>query len=452
MAEDELARFREEWKREVEQRRHPQPAPNSAATTGHATGSSSGKAKLLQKVAASFEDGFAEAEPLPGPSSETVAGPGPGSVSTSTFFKNTVIPASVRNALSLYRRAIEHETRGEHDESAKFYRQAFRIEPDVEKIYASWEKLAAVEEQEATLAEEEQDTTKKREEALVVKSSSKSADVVTGFLAKIIREFPPDVRFMPEDEKLPVQFNVLPEELLVAIIRRLDHTTIERFAAVSRKARILTLDSTVWREFVALAYKPPQIPSFESIVPVVAKYKSDFRRIYMEHPRLRLDGVYISVCHYVRPGLSENQWVNISHLISYHRYLRFFPDGKVLSLLANEEAPPGQVIHTLKLSLRKKGLFIGTWRLSGSTVAVSNLIDASGRYPIPPMPNADEGSFARYAFRMTLSLVSRPVGRWNKLELTQYDSVDLESGDVSPLPLKRERPFWFSKVRSFPAY
>lgn len=28
------------------------------------------------------------------------------------------------------------------------------------------------------------------------------------------------------------------------------------------------------------------------------KYKGDLRRVYVEHPRVRLDGVYIAVCHY----------------------------------------------------------------------------------------------------------------------------------------------------------
>jgi F-box protein 9 len=33
-----------------------------------------------------------------------------------------------------------------------------------------------------------------------------------------------------------------------------------------------------------------------------------------------------------------------------------------------------------------------------------------------------------------------------------YDSVNLETGDTSPVALKNERPFWFSKVRSYATY
>ncbi len=56
---------------------------------------------------------------------------------------------------------------------------------------------------------------------------------------------------------------------------------------------------------------------------------------------------------------------------------------------------------------------------------------------------------ARYTFQMTLALRSRPLGRWNKLDFDEYESVNVEDGEVTRLALKNERPFWFSKVRSY---
>ena len=61
--------------------------------------------------------------------------------------------------------------------------------------------------------------------------------------------------------------------------------------------------------------------------------------------------------------------------------------------------------------------------------------------PDPPRP--------RYAFTMDLQLRSRPLGRWNKLEMASYNVMNLETGDISPVALKNERPFWFSKVKSY---
>ena len=56
----------------------------------------------------------------------------------------------------------------------------------------------------------------------------------------------------------------------------------------------------------------------------------------------------------VRTGHSENAWVNVTHLITYHRYLRFMPNGVVLSLLANDDQSPHDVVHNLKPGLKMK--------------------------------------------------------------------------------------------------
>jgi F-box protein 9 len=53
------------------------------------------------------------------------------------------------------------------------------------------------------------------------------------------------------------------------------------------------------REFVEMTYKPPQIRNVDLIDDIVGRYLCDYRRVYVEHPRLRMDGVYIAVCHYV---------------------------------------------------------------------------------------------------------------------------------------------------------
>jgi F-box protein 9 len=53
------------------------------------------------------------------------------------------------------------------------------------------------------------------------------------------------------------------------------------------------------RELVQMTYKPPQIPHGLALDAIADEYMSDYRRVYVERPRLRLDGVYIAVCHYV---------------------------------------------------------------------------------------------------------------------------------------------------------
>ncbi|CAB4417894.1 unnamed protein product [Rhizophagus irregularis] len=55
--------------------------------------------------------------------------------------------------------------------------------------------------------------------------------------------------------------------------------------------------------------------------------------MYIERPRVRLDGVYISKCKYLRPGLAENTWIQPIHLVTYYRYIRLFSDGSCYNII-----------------------------------------------------------------------------------------------------------------------
>jgi F-box protein 9 len=83
--------------------------------------------------------------------------------------------------------------------------------------------------------------------ALSVKHAGAGRGVVAGTLANLLDNFPEDLVFEPEDEKNGVPLSSLPDEMLVLILRSLDPTAIERFAVVSRKARVVSLDSGIWR-------------------------------------------------------------------------------------------------------------------------------------------------------------------------------------------------------------
>ncbi len=115
-------------------------------------------------------------------------------------------------------------------------------------------------------------------------------------------------------------YSPLPLEILLHILFCLasihDVRTIERFATVCRKARAISLDPTIWRFALPFAvisetnmrfirflvqgtYVPPQIPRIGLLEDISTRYGSNYRKLYKEHPRLRIDGVYIAVCHYV---------------------------------------------------------------------------------------------------------------------------------------------------------
>ncbi|KAF8630167.1 hypothetical protein AX15_003112 [Amanita polypyramis BW_CC] len=457
----ELARFREQWKAEVLRKKDAVTA--SAGTTAQTAPSDPARVHPTALTATQKDLG---------PQRVTLSG---------KVHENTVVPSqNILSALQVYRNAICCEQNGELEGALLLYRQAFRMDPHVDRAYSREEKLAFV------LASQQPPT--RKDVAMVdtlVKDFSSSVSIgaskhAIAALTHIISKFPSDIIFMQEDEKQPLWLGLLPDELLVFVLRRLDVASIERFALVCRKARMLTLDATLWRELVIAAYKPPQLSQTVTLTANMERFGYNYRRMYIEQPRVRSDGVYIAICHYVRPGLSENHWVNISHLITYHRYLRFFPNGMVLSLLTNEEMKPQQIIPLLKPTLRMKGLFFGAWKLMGNTIHL-DLVDAGERLhaslppsllsllerlEVPEAPHAhrhaSHGSYghtnhtsivaeqrSRYMFVMRLDLRSRPLGRWNRLDIESYNSVNLGTGDTAPFSLNHERPFWFSKVRSY---
>jgi F-box protein 9 len=248
---EELARFREEWKREVQQKRkagEPKAPPERPRTRTVQLG------ELDFEIPEDTSSGTAT--PQPGPSSETISGSPSAFAPPSQHFNNAAIPAGVRHALVIYKRAVEHEQSGQLDAALALYRQAFRMEPNVDRAYHTQEMLASI-----SAAQTPGVSSKKPGEdvagvdelgkalqlAVTIGSGEAHGGIVTGTLASLVEAFPLDLVFEPEDEEQPLRLNILPEELLVLIIRKLDHTSIERFAAVSRKARVLTLDPSVWR-------------------------------------------------------------------------------------------------------------------------------------------------------------------------------------------------------------
>ncbi|KDN47086.1 hypothetical protein RSAG8_03863, partial [Rhizoctonia solani AG-8 WAC10335] len=197
-------------------------------------------------------------------------------------------PPTRRSPIDIYAEAVEKEQRGELNEALDLYRRAFRLDPNVDRAYQyhnATESLQAL-----TLAPIP--PTSKPEPIHVAATSTHS-------IRTLISAFPPasELAFSPEDERQPVPITRVPDELLLHILKLLDVPSIERFALVCRRARVVTVDPDLWRDFVTLTYVPPQIPTTVRLTEYITRFDYDMRRLYIELPRLRLDGVYIAVCH-----------------------------------------------------------------------------------------------------------------------------------------------------------
>ena len=122
--------------------------------------------------------------------------------------------------------------------------------------------------------------------------------------------------------------------------------------------------------------------------------------MYINRPRLRFNGCYISKTTYVRPGENSFQDTNYQpwHLVTYFRYIRFFPEGLAL-LLTTADGPSLTVGHLRRRGVRHSALMKGCFSLKGNTVLAvfkkqhkSVPVDIHPRFRRRRDPNNNDGS------------------------------------------------------------
>ena len=112
------------------------------------------------------------------------------------------------------------------------------------------------------------------------------------------------------------------------------------------------------------------------IAQVKSQLNGNWRRLFLEKPRPRLDGVYISQNSYIRNGTKEGGYDFPVYKVRYWRYLRFFSDGTCV--LCCTPKPPKELVPTLvrnRLPMRGKDILdYGTYNVMDETlISESNI-------------------------------------------------------------------------------
>lgn len=84
---------------------------------------------------------------------------------------------------------------------------------------------------------------------------------------------------------------------------------------------------------------PEEFPTTKTppTIPLLKLYPS-YRTMFRQRPRIRFQGCYISTVNYTRPGHANSmRWNTPILIVTYYRYLRFYRDGTVISLLTTHE-------------------------------------------------------------------------------------------------------------------
>ncbi|EAA34959.1 hypothetical protein GE21DRAFT_1190 [Neurospora crassa] len=198
-------------------------------------------------------------------------------------------------------------------------------------------------------------------------------------------------------------------------------------------------------------------------------YNSSWLRMWRLRPRIRFNGCYISTVNYIRTGQANanaTTWGSPVHIVTYYRYLRFFRDGTAISLLTTAE--PADVVY--HLTREAMALHAGK-RQAGNNTALTHLPSAPMQYALkgrwrlasaadnPAAPlNEIEGDLivetegvGKYIYRLDLTLKSagKMGAKNNKLVWRGFYNYDRMTDDWGEFTLKHDKPFFFSRVKSY---
>ncbi|XP_046492188.1 F-box only protein 9 isoform X1 [Neodiprion pinetum] len=266
--------------------------------------------------------------------------------------------ASIENkAKTLFLKGIENEQNGKLYEAIQFYKRAVQLIPDIEfRLYESTKpKTRERLDPENSIEVQDKDPGIEMDEE---EDNEDDGDLLT----KITRIICKNQRVCsPQFEQSTTHISALPMEIILYILRwvvssELDLRSLEVFAKVCRGFFVSARDDEIWRLACIKAWGV-NCGTFEP------DYKS-WRQMFVERPRLRYNGCYISKTSYVRHGENsfQDQFYRPWHLVEYFRYLRFFPEGRVLMLTSADEAQ--SCVNSLKQRNPKNpSVLIGHYRL-----------------------------------------------------------------------------------------
>ncbi|RAK96321.1 putative F-box protein (Pof7) [Aspergillus ibericus CBS 121593] len=363
----ELETFRRQWREEVSRRTkpskpepaHPKLSRSSAAPSSHFPPTRHEASERKDEE----EDGGATSVDH----GEIVHGVGHLSlgVSDEDAFHSRVPRSEPKSALEHFERAVEREAEGSLGDSLHHYRKAYRLDAAVDKTYRNkhfaslWKKTAQTPASSAS-AGSATTTQQPTDEPTILPTP----ELIASFAHLPIPQAEPVIENTPPP---PCPIAKVPSEVLVEILRHvavIDPAAFCRTALVCKRlAYHFANEQHIWKRlcqgsefgFKAMHYSfacdihgipeytlGPRYTPFPRSIPVqIPEPLSSWGEVFQMFPRIRFTGIYISTVNYTRPGAASvyqnTSWNSPIHIVTYYRYLRFYPDGTVIYLLSTVE-------------------------------------------------------------------------------------------------------------------
>ncbi|KAF2747540.1 hypothetical protein M011DRAFT_423237 [Sporormia fimetaria CBS 119925] len=506
--EAELESFRQQWLQEVTQKT--KGAPQNTATSNKIPQASSSRSHVPKTSNASAVAAHARHRSVEEVDDvEPHSYPDLGEVQHGRKLGDTSKPSVSTSkepvsALDHYEKAVEKESQGTLGESLNLYRRAFKLDANVDKLYKKKHFPASA----FPSKSKTQNVNPSNASVTVPNTAHHSLHGLSKSLQSMIESF---ASFHIEGEPAPTEFSPappcpiasIPDEILAEILLYSaidDIASFVRLAQVCKRlAYLVTTEERIWKRiatglevgFEAMHYtyacridgkplgddgeggyilgsdsddevkaEPPALGSLTTLL--VPSVYPTYRALFRQRPRVRFNGLYISTVNYTRPGANSNNgilWNSPIHIVTYYRYLRFFRNGQCISLLTTSE--PTDVVPYLHMeqvhknhgnlpSAPMKDALLGRWRLSGP--AIPGLEEEGNGEKEGMLHIETDGAHPKYLFKMVLSMGSAGRGaRNNKLSWDGYWSYNRLTDDWAEFGRKNERPFYWSRVKSYGA-
>lgn len=325
------------------------------------------------------------------------------------------------HAVELWEKGTLKEKDGSMTDAIRFYREALKINDKVEKFYRK--KLQ--EEWELRARLKELDLEEKEEQEQRVDEDQ-------------------DVQ---RNQDLPCWIlEMLPNDLLLKVIKEVVVSSSESWVNLSLTCsafnKLCFHNSVPYKAFADYIYPLQRYDQASMTLNGISNIKTleetlwnnDYQFMINNRPYVKFQGVYISVVNYLRYGANaegSSSLLNPIHMITYYRYFRFYPDGTCLRLLTTDE--PSTVVKTYHKEKHIKHSELCRWSLS---------VDEN--FGCLSINRETE----KYEFCEELQIKNQGARKHHRLKWIASSVTDAE-GQRSEFSLKNEKPFFFSRVKSY---
>ncbi|KAI5955132.1 hypothetical protein KGF54_001693 [Candida jiufengensis] len=375
-------------------------------------------------------------------------------------------------AIALFEKAIEKESQGLMSDAVENYRKAFKLNEKIDSLYRSVKVPTNIKK---IVDERGKNVMTRVDDKIVARINVDK--LIASFADIEVQAGGLDLAFSNlsiDHAQPPSPLTHLPTDIWLYILEILVLTNPESWFMMSitcKKFAYLGFNTSVWRTLCNTIY-PAQIyeenliylasqtssqtielPIPKNQLEILPQYDNSWKKMLHERPFIKFHGCYISIVNYYSEGGKSEfslSWTNPVKTITYYRYIRFYPDGtmiKVLSVL-----PPNQVVSWLSKERKSiphedthdkesHKIYSGKWK-----------INSAGEVHV----QIDNGSTSYLTFHYYFQVKNLGHFKHGKMNWIKYFAVRKSTGDdddrvgeIMEYSIRNEKPFKFSKVRSY---